>query len=216
MIFTFDPFYSPSVSNQFMEDYVSKGGKYRTYIMSQPPYHWYYEVKDSDAPKFLKYKLADGYAKRTMLPKLKAITPSDEVYLKRLVRSPADFERFVSPNVFKKARVVDYFVVFRFKSIAELTNISSQIGVKIYIFPKKVKNLLVACCFNKMIRNFVFQHNILLEKTNKSQYSGPGEIEFVLNTTKFSNEKIQFKTRKLAYVEDGIYRPLAFTNILSQ
>ena len=56
MIFTFDPYYSPNVSNQFMEDFKNNGGKYRTYIQAQPPYYWYYEVKDTDIPKFLKFK----------------------------------------------------------------------------------------------------------------------------------------------------------------
>ena len=210
MIFTFDPYYSPNVSNQFMEDFKNNGGKYRTYIQAQPPYQWYYEVKDTDIPKFLKFKEADSFALRTILPKLKAFTPNEQLYLKRIPRTPADFERYVSPIVFKKARTANYFCVFRFKNIAELISISSTLGIKIYFFPKRIKNLNIACTFNKFIKNFVFQHNILLEKTSKTQFSKPGEIELFLNNKKFVTDKIMFKSINLPYVDDGTYKPLPY------
>ena len=76
--FTFDPYYSPNVSNGFMEDFKNNGGKYRTYIQAQPPYYWYYEVKDTNIPKFLKFKEADSFALRTILPT--SPTPSPSTY----------------------------------------------------------------------------------------------------------------------------------------
>ena len=53
-------------------------------------------------------------------------------------------------------------------------------------------------------------HNILLEKTSKTQFSKPGEIELFLNNKKFVTDKIMFKSINLPYVDDGVYKPLPY------
>lgn len=73
---------------------------------------------------------------------------------------------------------------------------------------KKTKSWNIACCFNKMVRNYVYQHYILLEKTNKSDFSKPGEIEVYLNNKVFITDRIKFKPRELPYSENGQFHPL--------
>lgn len=210
MILTFDPYYNIKESNEFIKNLKENKINFNTYILSKSPYYWFYEVADKYKPVFLKFNEANSTDLRFMLPKLKELTPSDENYLRRIPKTPSDFERYVSPNIFKKAKDAEYFCIFRYKSISEINKITETLGIKIYILPKKVREWNIAFTFNKMIRNFVFGHYILFEKTKKTQFNKVGEIELYLNNKVFVTDKMKFKTRDLPFSEDGTYYPLKF------
>lgn len=205
--YSFDDFYDIQEVNKFIDNLKTNKIPYRTYISIKPPHNWFYEVSDKYKPVWLKYDEIQKSMIKFLMQTIIPIDPSDEKYLRRTPSTPkSDFEKFISPNIFKKAKDKDYVIIFRYKDLKEIQNISKELGIKIFMIGK-MRGYNLAMCFNKYVKNYVFQRNIIIEKTKKSEYSKAGELEYALSE-EMRFAKLVKKTRKYPYVEDGSYHPL--------
>lgn len=209
MVITFDEFYDVQESNGFINNLIDNNIEFSTYILTRSPYYWFYEVADKYKPVFLKYSEATSTDIRLMLPKIRIVAPPDYNYLRRISKNPSDIEKYISPNIFKKAKNSDYFCCFKYSSISYINGISN-LGFKIYIYPKKVREWNIAFCFDRDIRDVIMKSSIVFEKTKASDFSRIGEIELYLNNRVFISDKLRFKVRYMPYSENGVYHPLIY------
>ena len=205
--YTFDENYDIAETNKFIENLKTNKIPYRTYISIKPPHNWYYEVDEKYKPVWLKYEEIQKSMIKYLLQTITPIDITDEKYLRRTPSTPKnDYEKFISPNIFKKAKDKEYCIIFRYKDLKEVQNISKELGIKIHLIGK-MRGYNIALCFNKFVKNFVFQRNILVEKNKKSEYNKVGELEYELSSV-MRFEKLTKKTRKYPYVDGGSYYPL--------
>lgn len=207
---TFDPYYSIQEYNKFIETAKKKNIKFKEYICIKPPYNWFIEIEQGKEPTFLDFKYATSTDERYLLEKLIPIYPADDTYLKRRETNPrSEYERYVSPNIFKKIPQAKYCTIFKFSSIDQIRKISTN-GIKVY-YIGRYRGSYIGFSFNKYIQNFIMPSNIILAKTSDSQYSVHGEFEADFNYKFLVGSKMTNKTRELPYAMDGIYYPLNIT-----
>lgn len=208
MYITFDPFYSVDQYNDFIKNAKKNDMKVEEYISIKPPHYWYVKVNKSQLPFFLRYKEATADTTRWLVEKLKPLYPNEEIILKRRpTDSLTDYEKFVSPKIFKKVRTASYACLFRYKNNEELMKITKEMPFKIYVLGK-YRTWNLALCFNKYIRNYVFSSWVLIEKTKDNQFSKPGEFEQHLNYKILVSEKFDNKTIEYPFFKDGVLHPL--------
>ncbi|MDD2505498.1 MAG: hypothetical protein PHF21_04450 [Bacilli bacterium] len=208
MFITFDPYYSVKDYSDFIENSKKLGYKLEEYISLKTPYNWYIKVNKDQLPIFLKYDIASDSTQRFLVEKIKPLYPNEEYMLtRRSTDAKSEFERFVSPKIFQKIKSASYCCLFRYKNKDDLIKITKKLPTIIYDLGN-YKTWNLALCFNKYIRNYIFSSWVLLEKKNESDFSKPGEFEYLLNYKILVDTKFNNKTIEYSYFKDGTYTPL--------
>jgi hypothetical protein len=147
-----------------------------------------------------------------MLEKVIAYFPNEKFLLKRKISdSPTQFERFISPKIFVDVKTADYAAIFRYKNKEQLITMSRDLGIPIYILGKQ-REWNLAFSFSKMIKNYVYNDWVLIEKTKKSEYTKPGEFEQEFNYKKLVKVRLTNKYFNYPYYDNGKYFPLKLTH----
>lgn len=209
---TFDSYYTHTQYNDFLLNLRANKIIFEEFVCIKPPYQFYIYIEEKYLPVFLKYNIATSSLERYMLNKIRAYYPNEEyTLLRRQTDNPASFEKFVSPIIFRELRTANYACVFRYKNKEELIKISKGLGVKVWDLGRH-REWNLGFTFSKMIKNYVNLSWIVLEKTDKSQYSKPGEFEATLNFNKLNKTKLANKYEDYPYYDDGIYYGLKITS----
>jgi hypothetical protein len=208
LFITFDPYYSVKDYSDFIENSKKLGYKLEEFISLKTPNNWYIKVNKDQLPIFLKYDIASDSTQRFLVEKIKPLYPNEEYILtRRPTDAKSDFERFVSPKIFQKIKSASYCCLFRYKNKDDLIKITKELPTVIYDLGN-YKTWNLALCFNKYIRNYIFSSWVLLEKKNESDFSKPGEFEYLLNYKILVDTKFNNKTIEYSYFKDGTYTPL--------
>lgn len=216
MLITFDPYYTITSYNNFLQAAKDNKLQFTEYISTITPYYWYIDVPEKYLPVFVKYKKCSKAEERWLVAKLVPLFANEEFNLKRRETDKlANFEKFTTPKVFRTLRHKDYACVFRYKREQDLLEISRESGIKIWTVGE-AKGWKLALCFSKYIKNYIPLDFIILEKKSKEEFSKPGEFEVELNYKKFVNDKLKNKYVEYPYYEDGKYYPLSMPSKIKQ
>lgn len=208
MYITFDPYYTVQEYSDFIKNAKEKGRPVEEYILLKPPYNWYVKINKSDAPIFLKYSEASSSIEPYLVEKIKPLYANEEYLLtRRSTDAKNEFERFVSPKIFQHVKRASYCCLFRYTSKDYLAKATKEMPLKIYDLGQ-YKNWNLALCFNKYIRNYVYNSYVFIEKKSESDFSKPGEFEYFLNYKVLVDVKFNNKTIDYPYWKDGTYTQL--------
>lgn len=207
---TFDPYYPLSIINQFIESYRNKYGKHslrnKIGISTISPYNWFIRVDNQkNLPIWINYKVASTNEIKNMVHTVIPLLAVEEY---RLMRRPGDlpnnFSRFITPECFKGFNNQKYAVIFRMTSDEDLKVISKEIGTTIWKLGKHRGNWKLCLCYDKGIKNYLSQNQIIQEKLSKSDFSSPGSFEVALNL-KLVSDKLHNKVMQYPYWKNGNY-----------
>lgn len=209
MLISFDPYYTVTSYNNFIQAAKDNNVQFVEYISTITPYYWYIDVPQKYLPVFLKFKKCSKAEERWLVSKLVPLFASEEFALKRRETDRlTNFEKFTSSKVFRTLRHKEYACLFRYKREQELLDISRESGIKIWVLGDTAKGWKLALCFSKYIRNYIHSDMVILEKHSKEEFSKPGEFEVELNIKKLVTEKLKNKYVEYPYYEDGRYFPI--------
>ena len=208
---TFDPFYETDQYNEFLTAAKNNHIEYDEFISVRAPYYWYVEIELDDAPRFVNYDLLTSTQEKFIVNKMKARMPNEAyLLLRRKTDNPRDIERFISPKPLIQSRKESNVIVFKSMNKNNLLEISRKLGnTKIWKLGElKKKKYKIYMTFNPYVLSFISRDDVLIEKKNKNEYKGVGELEYELNHKVLVVEKIDEKTMELEYYREGKFYPL--------
>jgi hypothetical protein len=209
---TFDPYYTHTEYNNFLQNIKDSGIPYKEYVLIKPPYYFYFSIDEKYIPIFLKYKELTKGNERYLLERVKTLYPSEDFYLLRKESdSTLNFEKFISPNIFKQIATEQYACVFRYRNKEQLMSISRELGIQVWVLGRQ-RDWNLAFSFNKFIKNYIPLDWVLVEKTKPSQFEKPGDFEAYLNYFVLHKVKLTNKVINYPYFDSGVYYPMKTTS----
>lgn len=207
MFYTIDEYYDVNFYNQAKEALKNNNIEFSEFLEIKNPYRWFFKLPDNIKPIMVNYD--EVVKNRFIVRKVVALRTNEEYLLQRRGSSEgANITRYIYNDAFEAAK--DYGLFFNIKNKEELLRISKEYPGKIYYLGKYYGNRFRVCLVNNpMIKNYINQDQILLEKTPDMKEPGRFEAEFNFKVLK-QNDYI-YKTIETIYAENGvIVRPKVF------
>jgi hypothetical protein len=202
MYITIDPYYSIQFYNEALQSLKNNGVDYKEYIHIKTPFDWYLELDQK--PIMVNYDELSEKETRWLVNTVKPLRPNEEYLLMRRDNDngPKALLKFVENEPMREARKSDYAVFFTVKNREEIEQITKDYPGRVWYFGKYYNNKFRVClATNSMVKNFINQDQILLEKTE----SEPGRFEADLNWRIFRGNDMLEKFTETPYFEDGKY-----------
>jgi hypothetical protein len=202
MYITIDPYYSIQFYNEALQSLKNNGVDYKQYIHIKTPFDWYLELDQK--PIMVNYDELSEKETRWLVNTVKPLRPNEEYLLMRRDNDngPKALLKFVENEPMREARKSDYAVFFTVKNREEIEQITKDYPGRVWYFGKYYNNKFRVClATNSMVKNFINQDQILLEKTE----SEPGRFEADLNWRIFRGNDMLEKFTETPYFEDGKY-----------
>ena len=208
---TFDDYYSVTEYNEFLTAAKNNSIEFYEYISTRQPFNWYLKIDDKYVPNFVNYEEITSADKKFICNVMKPRRSNEvPILLRRETDNPKNFEKFISPKSLIEAKDAPYAMFFKSSNKDEVRQFSKDLGdIPIYRFGEKTQRKgYIWFCANKYIKGIIPEEQVLLEKTTKSEYNQPGELEYMLNFKVLVTEKIEGKGIEMPYFKDGKWYPL--------
>lgn len=202
MFITIDPYYSTQFYNECKEALRNNNIEVKEFISIKPPYNWYFSLDQK--PIMVNYDELTDTEERWLVNKVQALRPNEEYILLRRDndKGPKALLKFVENEPLRSARLSDYAVFFTVQNREELESMTKEYPGRVWYLGKYYGNKFRVClATNKIVKNFLNNNQILLEKTDNE----PGRFEAELNYRVFRGNDMLEKFTETPYFEDGKY-----------
>lgn len=209
MIFTIDPYYNSKFYNESLEALKNNKVTYSEYISIKAPYNWY--LKTDKEPIMVNYDVINPSDRKFIVSKVIALRENEEYYLQRRNDdSGTGILKYIENIPFEESRKSDYSVLFSISNKEELIRITKEFPDKIWYLGKYFNNVYRVCmCNNKMIKNYITDKQILLEKTKEHKLPGSFEADFNFRVLKMKDSLKKYTDT--TYAQNGaVIKPKIF------
>lgn len=202
MLFTIDPYYNAQFYNECLEALKNNKVQFEELITIKTPYNWV--LKTEQTPIMINFDEITNNDKRYLVTKVIALRENEEYLLQRRNDDTGEgILKYIENQPFAEARVSDYSVFFNISNKEELIRISKEFPVKIWYLGRYFNNVYNVClCNNIMIKNYLKQSQILLEKTSEHKSPGSFEADFNFKVLKMKDRIKKFT--ETTFIEKGI------------
>lgn len=212
MYITIDPYYDIEFYNQAKEAMKNNGVEFKEFISVKPPYDWYFQLDQK--PIMVDYDEASDSETRWLVNAVQPLRDNEEYLMLRRNNDngPKALLKFVENEPMRQARLSDYAVFFTVKNRQEIESITKDYPGRVWFMGKYYNNKFNVClATNKMVKNFINEDQILMEKTSDE----PGRFEAELNFKIFRGKDMLLKFTETPYFEDGKFNRVAIKSEVS-
>lgn len=203
MFYTIDNYYDINFYNSAKEALKNNKVDFNEFIEIKPPYNWYFKLPDNLKPVLVNYDEKEKY--RFLVQKVRSLRPNDEYVLQRRTDdSGSAIQKYIYNDAFRDSS--EYGIFFNINSKDSLLSISKQFPGKIYYLGKYYNKFRVCLCNNPMIKNYIDQSQILMEKEPEMKEIGRFEAEFNYRVLKLKDSIIKYSETIYA-INGSIIRP---------
>lgn len=202
MFITIDPYYDTQFYNQCKEALANNGVPYHEYILSIPPYNFYFDVLNP--PTFINYDTIANQHVKWLVNIVKALKPSDDyIYARRdsFVNTDA-LHQYAVNDALRSAEKTGEGIFFT-GTREEILRISSLYPRKIYYmgryFNRKYK---VFFTDNLLVMNLLRPDQILVQS---KKFKSVTELEVDLNWGIFHGKDRLVKISETPFILGGAY-----------
>lgn len=202
MLFTIDPYYNTIFYNESLEALKNNKVQFEELITIKTPYNWV--LKTDQLPIMINYDEVSNNDKRYLVTKVIALRENEEYLLQRRNDDTGEgISKYIENQPFAEARKSDYSVLFNISNKEELIRISKEFPDKIWYLGRYFNNVYNVClCNNKMIKNYLKQSQILLEKQPEHKLPGSFEADFNFKVLKMKDRIKKFT--ETTFIQNGL------------
>ena len=204
MYITLDPFYTVTEYNRFLESLKNNGVKYSQWISTRAPYNWYLKIDDDDYPRFIDFEVLNKAHERYLVSVIVPQRSQDNyLLLRRDTDNPTKQDKFILNDAWKRAHKAKHLIIFRYESQEQLANLSKKYGIRIYVMGRHRWRMAMA--YSQYLEGEITKEMTLFSKSKKQlrEFRNPGDIEAEFNYRILRTSKIENKTLKTTYWENG-------------
>lgn len=204
MFITIDPYYDTQFYNECKEALKNNGVAYKEFINIKTPYNWYFKLEQS--PVLVNFDKATDAESRWMVNTVMPLRPNEEYLLLRRDNDKGSkaLLKFVENEPLRVARESDYAIFFHIKNREQGEQLTKDYPGRVWFMGKYYDNKYKVClATHQVVKGFLDQSQILLEKTQQMQE--PGRFEAELNWKVFRQNDYLIKFTETPYFENGKY-----------
>lgn len=214
MYITIDPYYDTRFYNECKEALKNNGVEFKEFISIKPPYDWYFQIDKT--PVLVNFDQATDSESRWLINAVQPLRPNEEYLLLRRDndKGAQALLKFVENEALRSARKSEYAVFFTIKNREEGERITKDYPGKVWYLGKYYNNKYKIClATHPVVRNFLSDNQVLLEKTK--ELSEPGRFEAELNYRIFRQNDMLVKFTETPFFEDGRFNRVKIQGELS-
>lgn len=202
---TLDPYYSVEFYNQTRESLTNNGVKFREFISTKPPFHFFLEVPD--VPTFIDYDRVPKTYSRWLVNIVQALKPNDDYIYRRRegLAGPSAVALFAVNDALRAVQKTGEGVFF--------TSTRDRALEISRLFPRKIwwcgryysGKYRVFLSDSLLIKNFLRPDDVLVQS---KKFKSVLELEVELNVMAFQERDRLVKMSQTPYLLDGKLRDL--------